>query len=199
LLELSVHARVESRASSASPWTLLCRSWSVAAVTCRLNRVGILPRMRLTALLQGGLGNQLFQYAMARNLALRLGSSLALDTMSGFAIDSRYRRRYELEVFRPRAVRDPFAHGAAWLVFRSAARLRRRPLRAGVTHRGWLLGGLVVEPPGHAPLSIPRLPDGHWTLYGYWQSPRYFQEHAEQISTELLPPEPTRHAALSLG
>lgn len=162
-------------------------------------RTGRLWRMRLTALLQGGLGNQLFQYAMARNLSLRLGAELSLDTTAGFIIDRRYKRSYELDCFRPHAQRDCFRHAASWLAFRALGRLSQRPLQGGIRPNGWPLGGLLVEPPMHAPLHIPNLPDGHWTLYGYWQSPRYFQEHSDQISRELMPPEPARPAALALG
>lgn len=49
--------------------------------------------------LRGGLGNQLFQYAAARSLALRNDVPLLLDTRSGFTKDP-YGRRYELHVFR---------------------------------------------------------------------------------------------------
>ncbi len=50
--------------------------------------------------LRGGIGNQLFQYAMARKLALSNDAELILDNISGFANDIKYRRKYELEIFK---------------------------------------------------------------------------------------------------
>jgi hypothetical protein len=48
--------------------------------------------------LNGGLGNQMFQYAFGRSLSLHLGSELSLD-VSGFERDHFYKRNYELGVF----------------------------------------------------------------------------------------------------
>jgi len=41
------------------------------------------PIMKIFAALNGGLGNQMFQYAAARSLAQRVGAELVLDTWSG--------------------------------------------------------------------------------------------------------------------
>ena len=48
--------------------------------------------------LNGGLGNQMFQYAFGRSLSLHLGSELSLD-VSGFERDHFYKRTFELGVF----------------------------------------------------------------------------------------------------
>ena len=44
-------------------------------------------RSKIIASLTGGLGNQMFQYAAARSMAMRSGSDLVLDTWSGFVRD----------------------------------------------------------------------------------------------------------------
>ena len=46
----------------------------------------------------GGLGNQLFQYAMGKSLAYRNDSQLILDNLSGFQKDP-YKRRFLLNQF----------------------------------------------------------------------------------------------------
>jgi hypothetical protein len=46
--------------------------------------------------LMGGLGNQMFQYAAARALALRDGAEVRIDTRSYRPLGS---RRYELDVY----------------------------------------------------------------------------------------------------
>lgn len=155
--------------------------------------------MKFTVLLKGGLGNQLFQYAMGRSLALRFGGTLVLDTWTGFLLDRRYRRCFELRGFPIKARHTRFNHAARWLSYRAYARLGHRPIPEGISAGGWGLGGLLVEPSGHRPLDVAELPGSIWTVYGYWQSPSYFREFAEQISHELMPPEPTRPAALALG
>ena len=49
--------------------------------------------------LRGGLGNQLFEYAAARRIALKNNAELVLDTETGFKRDRKYRRRFELKPF----------------------------------------------------------------------------------------------------
>src|ERR1700691_2403595 len=54
--------------------------------------------------LKGGLGNQLFEYAAGRALALRNNVPLWLDTTSGF-LDDPYGRHYELGSFKVQSER----------------------------------------------------------------------------------------------
>ena len=44
----------------------------------------------------GGLGNQLFQYACAFNLAYNLKAKLIIDDRSGFYFDKKFQRNYSL-------------------------------------------------------------------------------------------------------
>ena len=48
--------------------------------------------------LTGGLGNQLFQYAAAKNLALKNQSQLIVDPFSGFLVDFMHKRTFELNL-----------------------------------------------------------------------------------------------------
>ena len=56
--------------------------------------------LRIIARIKGGLGNQLFCYAAARNLAHRTGFELVLDHQTGFSRDYAYRRKFELNYFQ---------------------------------------------------------------------------------------------------
>src|SRR5690348_13268928 len=68
----------------------------------------------VTVKLMGGLGNQLFQYAAARSLAVQNEAELCVDTITGFRRDFLFRRTFELGTFpikariATRAERAPF-------------------------------------------------------------------------------------------
>src|SRR5262245_32709069 len=87
-------------------------------------------RGRVTVQITGGLGNQLFQYATARRLALHSGVPLAIDHVSGFAHDF-YKRRYLLDRFAIRG--EPIAprasYASSWGRLRRAIRVRANRAR----------------------------------------------------------------------
>jgi hypothetical protein len=132
--------------------------------------------------LQGGLGNQMFQYAAGRAAALRRKAHLYLD-LHGL-LDRRPRdaftfRDYELSAFR---VDQRFAsrEGLEWsrcvLLDRLLARLGRGPLAVPQHHAEALPGPLqrgVIEG------------QGHLLLDGLWQDPRYFEDHADAIRQDF--------------
>lgn len=53
----------------------------------------------ITAILMGGLGNQMFIYAMVRSMALRNNTGMAFDIRRGFATDYLFHRTLELQHF----------------------------------------------------------------------------------------------------
>lgn len=101
--------------------------------------------------LLGGLGNQMFQYAAARALALRLGSELLLDTRALQVDGPHTRRDYALDAF------DIRARVAA------AAELSHLADRPALAEAG---------PRHDARLETLREPA---YLAGYWQCERYFR------------------------
>jgi len=135
--------------------------------------------------LQGGLGNQLFQYAAARRLASTLGVPLKLD-LGFYATQSL--RAYELGHFCIEAgIASPW-EAARWRGPRMLTRIAR-PL--GLVPR------LVVERSFGFDPAILQLPDGRY-LEGYWQSHRYFADVAPMIRREFAVRTPPSEADRTL-
>ncbi|MEI6760577.1 MAG: alpha-1,2-fucosyltransferase [Betaproteobacteria bacterium] len=135
--------------------------------------------------LNGGLGNQLFQYAAGRALALRHGCELLLDASRLQAGDRHVTpRTFELDHFRHR---ERVATAAET---RRLAWLHRVP---AVSHwvspwRTYVERGLGYN------AGFAELPDQTY-LVGYWQSPRYFASVAGQIAAELSAARPLSPAS----
>lgn len=141
----------------------------------------------IEVMLRGGLGNQMFQYALGRALSIRSGFPLVFD-LSALAIDVAVARRYELACFRLcghslRKLSKPL-HRAREIALRLKARLR-----AG---SGYLIkeGSPAFEP------SVLRQ-DRPCRLDGYWQSERYFESISARLRLdfEFLEPPDSRNAA----
>lgn len=151
----------------------------------------------------GGLGNQLFQYAAGRALAVRHGTTLRLDT-SAFR---QYKlRSYDLRHFRIEAsemsVPELEALGLGVAKPGRLAHLARRLLGSPkvpvIKERGFGFDSRLLDAPDTCYLE------------GYWQSPRYFNSVAARIRSELGVREPlagrnleiarqmTHHTAVSL-
>jgi len=135
----------------------------------------------VVAALIGGLGNQLFQYAVARSLADRHGASLLLDT-SGF--ENYPLRRYELGELN---IRADIAQPEDLLFFK-----RRQ-------HMSWLgktFDRMVSKfhPDGNSRIFNEKAFVYDQNIYqqippvylsGYWQSERYFSDKADAIRVDL--------------
>lgn len=133
----------------------------------------------------GGLGNQLFQYAVGRAVATRTNTSLLLDA-SGFA--NYELRRYELEGFN---IRTELA---------SDAQLARVGVTAGETASllERIKRRLFLNSAPKLSLQAPILREASFTydarveqvqaplyLDGYWQSERYFSAIRAQLLQEI--------------
>src|SRR4030042_166703 len=112
--------------------------------------------------LYGGLGNQLFQYATARRIAVENGSLLKLDASTGFENDF-YKRSYGLHHFN---IVENFAAPEDI----SAS----RP---------------VKEKHFHFDPDVLNLRDNVY-LDGYWQSEKYFKSIEDVIRDELAVRQP---------
>jgi hypothetical protein len=152
------------------------------------------PKKKVVAIIKGGLGNQLFQFAAARRLAFKNGAELVLDDRTGFERDYTYRRSFEL---------GNFAHGCMIASMSDRleplGRLRRR-------FRKWLnrikpqnLRRYVEESsPEFDPQVLSLSWDGSLTLDGYWQSELYFKDCEGEIRNNLVPSSPNPYEEIGV-
>jgi hypothetical protein len=135
----------------------------------------------------GGLGNQMFQYAAGRALALRCGAALKLD-MSGFAGDPK--RRYALDDFPICATPASEADLAGFGLRPEAQSEWRRRVRRLL----WInakAGGSQIYRERHFQFDA-RVADLRAPIYldGFWQTERYFSDFADILRQEFTPAAP---------
>jgi len=118
--------------------------------------------------LKGGLGNQMFQYALGRRLALERKTSLWLDLTSFEDRTYSYARDYGL---------DAFGTCPMHLITTSRLSLRDRLLLF------LMRPALVPEKAYHALQALP--PGRSLCFDGYWQREEYFAPVAKTIRKEL--------------
>lgn len=143
------------------------------------------PARKVVVRLMGGLGNQLFQYAAARALALDRDADLYLD-IRWFTGETS--RNFEL---------DQFAIEANLL--REGGPPRYPGPRDGIRPRLARRVGRLIAPSDQPQIVQESLGDDlHSTpqrekdvyLIGYWQSPHLFMNHWRTIRDELRPSKP---------
>ena len=134
------------------------------------------------ARLHGGLGNQLFIYATARALSLRNGVSLQLD-VGNFSLDRVYQRRFLLDRFCIQAqVLPPIVTYTGQL----RRRLHSRWLRFSEARKPFQQRKYFAENGfGFDDRLLGLRVRNKVCLDGYWQSYRYFEDHAAIIGSEL--------------
>lgn len=127
---------------------------------------------RVYVRIYGGLGNQMFQYACARALALRTGSDVVLDTRDFVAGPGQRPGLHHLNI------------ADAKVPERDLPPTKKQHLRY-LLWRGLRLPPRIVRQHGSAfDPKIIGLPSNVW-LHGYWQSERFFADFKEDIRREL--------------
>ncbi|MAR08798.1 MAG: hypothetical protein CL681_02330 [Blastopirellula sp.] len=174
------------------------------------------PRRSVYCLLSGGLGNQMFQYATARALALSHNAVLYLDIRSRFINDLIYNRTFMLSQFPIIGLTSaPFWIHLSYKILKFFQKLRGC-LEVLFVAIPWLPCSTTISSAGIVKTNLfgaelfqerdfffhPELVSSIKSLRilsGYWQSPAYFLEFSSQIRAELFPPTPTNTEILRLG
>jgi hypothetical protein len=129
----------------------------------------------------GGLGNQMFQYALGRHLALKHGTTLKLDVsfLQLMPEDAEYTlRTYELDAFN---IAEQFAGEDEIKKINTKSKagffFQRLKHRLHDYH-------IINEPHFHFAGSILNSPVNSY-LEGYWQSEKYFMDIREQLMKDF--------------
>lgn len=135
----------------------------------------------IIARVQGGLGNQMFQYALGRRLALHHGAELLLDLSFYDVKDGTHTPRpFELDVFQVKYRRANAEELRPFLQARASRilRVRDRLLPVLAKHPSFAQQGFGFDP---RTLEVPA------TVYldGYWQSEKYFKGVEAALRADL--------------
>ena len=142
----------------------------------------------IKVVLSGGLGNQIFQYAAGRALAVKHSTKLVINlSMLNRSDSSVTPRNYELGSFRvvcDLELKPPL------------------PLCRGIRKLIWFLGTLnptkfYVEKRSSYDPTLLMQPNGV-TLFGYWQSYLYFSDISKQLMSELQPSKPLSEKSIEV-
>lgn len=128
--------------------------------------------------LMGGLGNQMFQYACGRRIALANSVQLKLDTSD---VTGKSGRAYGLCHLN---ISAEIASGAEIGHFRKSDLIRKTLYRAHLIRTPYREHNVVRERFFHFDERIPSLSDDTY-LEGYWQSERYFSDIKDVIRREF--------------
>jgi hypothetical protein len=135
----------------------------------------------IKSVLFGGLGNQMFQYAMGRSLSIKNGLPLTLD-LSIFKIDDFYKREFELENFRIPEFISTINSSNLLSLTRFFTRLPRNTSLIREFFRPFCLleGGKKFDD-----RATKYCPLNGCYVVGYWQDEKYFSSISSEIRAEL--------------
>lgn len=157
----------------------------------------IIYKKKLYLYLTGGLGNQLFQYAAARNLAIKNNSQLILDKYSGFLFDLRFKRTYQLRI---KSSNKNISFKCS-LFFFTFYRVIRKILVIKKLIKNFYFFDLINEF-YHSNKFHKKIADYKFRkkifLIGLFQSEKYFLDNKKIILQEIFPTKPKNYKYFSL-
>ncbi len=128
--------------------------------------------------IQGGLGNQLYQYAFSRSLSLRSGRPILLERRN---ISRDSSRKYELSAFN---IKEEFPGlfikwFVRWAASESSGNLFRTLFPPARNYK------IIKDQETGFDPSVFNLEKGTLIFEGYWQSFKYFDPYQDVIKSEL--------------
>ncbi len=132
--------------------------------------------------LGGGLGNQMFMYAMARAMSLRNGSSVAFNLHYGFDIDEQFRRKLELLNFN---VDMGVKAQLATFDYKGARYTRFLYKELGFNILAPHYRIVKEKSPLHYQQELLDIHSKNVYLDGYWQCEKYFADYEDQIRKDF--------------
>ena len=133
--------------------------------------------------LSGGLGNQLFQFAFAKNLSIKLNRKLLIETRSG--LNDRYLRKQEL----PESLIRKYKNNSfiVYLIFKIEKFLKFFFKKKIITNRLW---GIIYDDRYKIKFDKKFLShiNNQKNIYimGYYQSPKYFMDNLIEIKKSIM-------------
>lgn len=136
--------------------------------------------------LYGGLGNQMFQYAMVRAMSLRLGCDMAFNSRTGFQLDYDYHRHLELHHFGitlPQCPIVTFDYGICGRILRKASEVVGR----NVVCPWYKMKHEHIGSDGRWHFDAATARNRYRNIYieGYWLSEEYFKDFADVIRDDF--------------
>ena len=135
----------------------------------------------------GGLGNQLFQYAAARNLAILNNAELIIDMSTGFLTDFRDRRKFSLDILKFKDIRlkKIILVYIFYIIFKKIFKSKK-------LFNNFLFFNLINEMEiNYFEEKIKNFKfNRNLYLFGFFQSEKYFKENKLKIIQELIPSDP---------
>jgi hypothetical protein len=143
----------------------------------------------------GGLGNQLFQYAAARNLAILNNAELIIDISTGFITDFRDRRKFSLDIFKLKNVRLKkiiFVY-IFYIILKKIFKIKK-------LFNNFFFFNLINEMEiNYFEKKIKNFEfNRNLYLFGFFQSEKYFKENKLKIIQELIPSDPVNEIFIDM-
>jgi hypothetical protein len=137
--------------------------------------------------LSGGIGNQLFQYAAAKNLSLINNTDLVLDTFTGFVTDFKFKRKFSLNHVDFKKVK--FAKVFLFAIFRLIKKIFFMKRLFYQFFGNKLIDEYYYFEKFHTEIKNLKFKKNLYML-GLFQSEKYFYDNKNIIIKEILPKEP---------